>query len=305
MSETELLNWTVRDLRKFGREFLHRKLDENNLDVLGLEADLLLAKVLDFSKESLYSHSENQASDIQFAKYNSLLQRRSMHEPIAYILGCKEFYGYKYYVSSDVLIPRPETEALVEHVLRYMSERKGSVLLIDVGCGSGCIVLSIAAELSRISSSIFSLTHFLASDISFSALKIAYLNASLHNLSDRVDFVVGNLLSPLLSDSLSVSEVVIVANLPYVPDSEVLPEDVSCYEPHLALRGGEKGLDIIRQLIDQLGSLYAKNSFELKAFFEIGAGQYENVEAMLLEKGFSNICYHKDFQNIKRIVEVN
>ncbi|ACZ42338.1 modification methylase, HemK family [Thermobaculum terrenum ATCC BAA-798] len=203
-----------------------------------LDSELLLASVLGIDRTSLLANLNQEVSLPDQEKFLGLVERRSRHEPIAYILGYKEFYGRLFCVSRSVLIPRPETEMLVDLAKKLAT--KGAVVA-DVGTGSGAIAISIAIERPDVK--------VVATDISHDALDVARRNVQKHGVQDRVFLLQGNLLDP-------VHEMVdmVVANLPYIPESEAdsLQPDVILWEPRTALFGGEDGLEYIRELLGQL-----------------------------------------------------
>ncbi|MBC7252197.1 MAG: peptide chain release factor N(5)-glutamine methyltransferase, partial [Anaerolineae bacterium] len=204
-----------------------------------LEAELLLAHVLSVERAYILAHPEHNLSPAESARYRQLIHRRAQHEPLAYLLGHQEFYGLDFYVSPAVLIPRPETELLVEEALaaaRTSSSRPWCVA--DVGTGSGAIAVSLAVHVPH--------ARVYATDASAEALAVAEENCRRHGVSERVILLQGHLLSPL-------PEAVdcIVANLPYVSHAEwdSLPAEIAVYEPRAALDGGPDGLKYIGELL--------------------------------------------------------
>lgn len=186
--------------------------------------------------------------------------RRARHEPVAYIVGEREFFGRPFRVTPDVLIPRPETELLVSATLDRLTGRTGATpLVVDVGTGSGCVAVSLACELAGV--------RLVATDVSAAALEIARENARRHSVQNRIDLRAG----PLLG-GLEETPDVIVSNPPYIRDAErrALPPDVVEYEPHQALFAGPDGLDVIRPLIELAGRRLARGGWLI---VEIGAVQ--------------------------------
>lgn len=214
-----------------------------------LDAELLLAHILDQDRSWLYRYPDAALSHQQLDVFQHLLQRRAAREPVAYIIGRKEFFALDFWVNQHVLIPRPETELLVEtalefvnHSLRIAGHIKSDFLVADIGTGSGCIAVSLAKYVPQ--------AKIVAVDLSNQAIEVARQNAARHLVSDKVSFVVGNLLAPLAAPVD-----MIVSNPPYVSRSELvapttMPE-VAQYEPRLALDGGERGLTKIAQLLKQ------------------------------------------------------
>jgi len=225
----------VVELLQKGTSFLHER--RTGL----LESEILLAHVLGVGREYLISHSDEDV-DADFVKlYDSYLDRISDGEPLAYIIGEKEFYGLDFYVDERVLIPRPETEALVEEALNFLDGGSGKVL--DVGTGSGCMAVSIAKGCDAVD--------VLALDLSEEALEVARLNVDQHGVEDRVQLAVSDLL-----DVLDENEQfdVIVANLPYIGEvrNRVVDDSTLKYEPKMALFGGEGGLELYERMFEEM-----------------------------------------------------
>jgi release factor glutamine methyltransferase len=212
-------------------------LAQQGLEEASLEAELLLIHFLGISKEYLFSHGEEQVSAAEADAYRGLLDRRTRREPLAYIIKEREFFGQSFYVDERTLIPRPDTETLVEEGLRLAD---GAGVIADIGTGCGAIAMSLAGRLPQ--------ARVYATDISLGALQVASANRSLHGLQEQVHLLWGDLLAPL-PEPVDL----IVANLPYIP-SAVLPTlepEVSRFEPRLALDGGEDGLEQICRLLQQ------------------------------------------------------
>lgn len=220
----------------------------------------------------------------------ALVQRRTRGEPVAYLTGEREFYGRPFIVNSDVLIPRPETELVVDLALaRIDAAREERALRVaDIGTGSGCIAVSVAAERTSV--------RLVATDVSPAALAVATANAARHLVGSRIDFrhtaSLGN------ASGLDI----IVTNPPYVPrrDENTLMRDVRDFEPSLALFGGDDGLDVIRAIVpDAFGALRPAGAL----IMEIGAEQFDNVSALFAAAGFVCIAPHRDLAGLIRVVE--
>ncbi len=219
-----------------------QRLEEAHIDTARLDAQVLLAHVLGVGRSWLFAHYEHILTPDQAEDYMDLVVRRVAHEPVAYLVNHKEFYGIDLYVDPRVLIPRPETERLVDQVLSEATIRDASHLIVaDVGAGSGAISLAVAANAPN--------THLYALDISADALTVARKNVARHNLADRITLMRSDLL-----DALPERADIVVANLPYVTsdDYAALEPDVRNYEPPGALVGGPLGLDAITRLLSQL-----------------------------------------------------
>lgn len=219
-----------------------RLLESIGSDEAPLEAELLLRHALSVDRVHLYQRLNNDLTRRQERRYHRLLDRRRAHEPTAYITGHREFFGLEFEVGPAALIPRPETEVLVEIVIDFIQRRYASqgVSVADVGVGPGTIAVALAHTLPNID--------VIATDTSKRALKLAERNAARHGVAGQIAFVHGNLLSPL-SEPVDV----IASNLPYVrtSDWEALPPEIRDYEPRAALDGGADGLRHVRRLLKQ------------------------------------------------------
>jgi release factor glutamine methyltransferase len=253
-----------------------------------LEAQVLLAHALGLSHAQLLARPESPLSPAELEGAQSILDRRLKREPTAYILNRKEFYGRDFYVDRRVLIPRPETELLVERALDMARGLEGEVMIAEVGTGSGAVAISLALELPR--------AHLFALDISPEALEVAGMNSRKYGVDGQVRLIQGDMLSPLPGPVH-----IVVANLPYVPDRAQLPPEL-LYEPALALRGGPDGLDAPRAFLLQVAPrLRDGGSFLL----EIGAGQEREVRKLVLARfPEARVSFFPDLGGIPRVVEV-
>ena len=255
-----------------------------------LDADLLLAHVLHLAKEALYTHLEEPLSPDEEARYDALIARRAAGEPVAYLRGYKEFFGLRYAVDRRVLIPRPETEVLVEAVLAYL-RRSGRSRVVDVGTGSGAIAIAIAVSDPR--------AQVIATDVSADALAVARANADAHGVADRVQFRTGDLLASIDETSDAVA-----ANLPYLRDEAVdrwTGERTSlAFEPHIAVVAGTDGLALVRRCIDDLPRVLAPGG---AAFFECDPPQSDTVRALLGAKIGGATRVIPDLTGAPRVVE--
>lgn len=270
------------------------KLSTANIEDAFLEAELLLCHVLRVSKAELHSEPERVLSPAETRELQHLVPRRLHLEPLAYILECCEFYGIDFYVNQHVLIPRPETELLVEEAIEFAHQNfpLGRQLAIaDIGTGSGAIAVSLALALPQ--------AMIYATDISASALWVARTNCQRHKVDGRVTLLCGNLLEPLPG-----RVDMVVANLPYVRsrDLKTLSHEIVRFEPMTALAGGEDGLAKIRCLLDQLpGRVYPRGCLLL----EMGQGQAEAVRS-LINSHFpqANTRSIPDLSGIARVIKV-
>jgi release factor glutamine methyltransferase len=247
------------------------------------DAELLLLHATGRDRAFLLTHPDTELTPAQQATYEQSLARRAQHEPIQYITGEQEFYGLTLRVTPDVLIPRPETEHLVEALLARIPH-DAPLRIADVGTGSGAIAIALAHKLRRAA--------ITALDISAPALKIARENAERHNVADRIRFLESDLLIAVVREKFDV----IVSNPPYIPESEVLEPQVRDFEPPIALYAGKYGLDIYRRLIPQ-----ARQALDLDGWLlmEIGHDQSEDL-IELLHLGFAS-DFVPDLQGIPRV----
>ncbi len=229
-------------------------------DTPRLDAEVLLAHALDRDRAWLYAHPEQILSPHQLDVYQTLVSRRARREPVAYLTGHKEFFGLEFIVTPDVLIPRPESEQLVELALHWVAATSPSPIIADVGTGSGAIAVTLAVHLPQ--------AHVVATDTSPDALVVAQRNAACHGVGDRVRYVQGDLLAPLAGRYTYF----IVANPPYLSQTELAaaPPEVACWEPRAALDGGPDGLFVIRHLLAMAADRWHPDSALL---VEIGASQ--------------------------------
>ncbi len=204
-----------------------------------LDAQLLLGHSMGVSRTWVIGHTHDVITPNVFKNFQSLISQREMGVPLPYILGWWEFYGRRFRVSEEVLIPRPETELLVEVAINYLTQNSARQFVLDIGTGSGCIAISLAAEMSRL--------EILATDISRNALGLAKENAVKHGVSERIHFVQMD-----LSTGVSAQPDVVCANLPYIPGEQLQNLEVANWEPSIALDGGVNGLSQIIDLLDDL-----------------------------------------------------
>jgi release factor glutamine methyltransferase len=233
-----------------------------------IDAELLLAHCLGKDRTALYRDALDRLTPQQEDSFLALLERRGKGEPLAYITERKEFMGNEFFVKPGVLIPRPDTELMVEKVAELYTDRQ---TLVDVGTGSGAIAISLALLLNW--------KQVYAIDISSAALEVARHNALRHGLEERIAFIQGDLLTPILKiKDLEID--FITANLPYIPTGEIpgLMADVRDYEPLLALDGGQDGLDFYRRLIFQAREILKPGTYLL---MEITSGQGEILERIM------------------------
>lgn len=256
-----------------------------------LSVEVLLAYCLDLEKEDLFMEPGRIVSPAEENRFVSLFERFIMGEPVAYLTGKKEFYGLDFDVDGNVLIPRPETELLVEKVLSVVPEKGAGVKILDVGTGSGCIAISLAKSLPYAS--------ITATDISAPAIEVAKKNALKHGVDSRINFVVTDLM-----ENIDGPFDFVVANLPYIGKEKFnfVSREAEKYEPHVALFGGEDGLRLYDKLFRQLNSLKWRPRFFMGEF---GFLQGDEMRRILSEHfGGSGKEILKDYASIERIFVV-
>lgn len=259
-----------------------------------LDAELLAAKVLGCNRAGVIARKDDYLSAEQRASFEALVKRRSNHEPVAYITGFREFYGREFTVSPAVLVPRPETELLVDLALQYLRQvtsSSQSFQVIDLGCGSGAIGLTVAVELG---------VPVVLTDISTDAIEVAETNAKALGVFDKVKFVESDLLAFLHGETIAgMDELVILANLPYISTSETLPKDVADFEPHSALFAGPDGLHEIGRLLLQAAPYRPK----VRIFLEHGHGSRFAIKQLAQSAGFK-VATYDDLAGKERVLEV-
>jgi release factor glutamine methyltransferase len=261
------------------------------------ESGSLLARVLQRDRSFILSHAEDPIGSEQLERFRDYVERRAQGEPMQYITGHQEFFGLDFEVTRDVLIPRPETELLIESALKLATEHKGPPFICDVGTGSGCLAITLLHQLREIPGA-----RAVAIDISPAALAIAKRNAVRHSLSEQIDFVVSDCFASLDSKNPRQSLFdLIVSNPPYVEERDLagLQREVRDYEPRLALAGGPDGMVIIRRLLLEAGNFLKAGGHFL---FEIGFNQSSVVDQLIDRDKWNLLEIHPDLQGIPRIV---
>ena len=276
----------VLDLMNLGaNELLQKKIISFKLD-----SELLLSKILNKNREEILINLDQEISQRYLSKYKELINRRSRHEPIAYILEEKEFWSKIFIVSSDTLIPRPETELMVERIVKIFKEKK--IFILDIGTGSGCILISLLSEIMN--------SKGIGIDISKKALIIAKKNSVKHKVQNRIKF-----LNKTINSKFYQKFDLIVSNPPYIKSGEIknLQEDIKQYEPRIALDGGNDGLDLIKKVIYK-----TKYILKVKGMLalEIGNEQFKKVSKILIKENFKIEHIIKDYKdNIRCIISTN
>lgn len=272
----------ISELINKGSKFLKN----NNIPSYLIDAELILSKSLDISREKFLSLDDTNVEDKIISNFNKLIARRVKKEPIAYIFEKKEFWSLDFIVNKDTLIPRPETELLIECLVKYYKNKK--IFILDIGTGSGCIILSILKELKK--------SKGIGIDVSKKAIKVASKNAKNLRLQARSKFIKRN-----LHEFNSYMFDLIVSNPPYICSHELknLSEDIKKYEPRLALDGGNDGLDVVKKIIYKSKSILKRKGM---LALEIGYGQFKKVSPILKFNGFKIKFIIKDYHNNIRCI---
>ena len=277
---------TPNKLIKAGSNFLKH----NNIKSYAIDSELILSNISGQPRENFLLNSNFKLSKFQIESFNNLILRRALKkEPIAYLLKNKEFWSIKLNIDKDVLIPRPETEILVEKLIKYFKGRNPFIL--DIGTGSGCIIISLLQELKK--------SKGIALDISNKAIKIAKINSKINNTFKRIKFV-----NSCISNLNNYKFDLIVSNPPYIINRDIkrLSDDIKNYEPRSALDGGNDGLDVMRKVIYKSRKILKINGM---LALEIGNGQYKKVSQILKLNKFREKFFIKDFRdNIRCIFSV-
>ncbi len=276
---------TVLESIKLSTEFLEKK----GIESPRLNAELLLAEILNCKRLDLYLKFDQPLKEKEVDRYRGWISRRGKFEPLQYIIGKIEFYGLTMKVTPDVLIPRPETEILVEEVLNYCKDKNG-LKILDIGTGSGNISIALSKYLNEVDVA--------AIDISEKAIQVAKENAAFNEVDRKIRFMISDINN--YSAALEMFDLA-VANPPYVSMEEYwnLQNEITQYEPDVALTDSNDGLNYYRKIAAQ-AKLFLKSSG--KIFMEIGKGQREDVLRILSENNFIDIQFVKDLQQIDRVV---
>ncbi len=287
---------------KYALKLGQQKLKDKNISSAILDAEVLLARSFsnkNINRAWLYINLNKELNKTVYNKYICLIKRREKYEPIAYITGYKEFYGLNFYVNKNVLIPRPETELLVEEVLKNFLKtyklKPKNYTIAEIGTGSGCIIVALATKFKVQSSKL----KMYGIDISEETLKVAQRNARKHKVDKKIKFLKGNLLNPI-PEKMDL----MIANLPYVSENEMkkLPADIKNFEPEIALYGGPDGLNYYRKLLKQVDNYLVPCG---KIFLEIGYKQASLLKRLIKQNlPGSKIKIIKDYVHHNRIIKI-
>ena len=276
------------------RELVKKYKDLCALNNVPVETVMLyLVEITQKESYNLYMNYENEVSEELLVEFEKGMERILKHEPVQHVIGYSWFYGYKFLVSKDVLIPRPETEELVGYILQAIDNRfdcSTNLKVADIGTGSGAIAISLKKEIDKLDVS--------ATDISKEAIEVAKQNASLNEVD--INFMVGDMLEPFKNKESKLD--ILICNPPYIPSDEVLEDFVSEHEPHVALFGGEDGLKYYRRIFEECKTVLNPKSFMA---FEIGYNQKE-VLTLELNKTLPSVSFEflKDINGKDRMLFV-
>ena len=262
-------------------------LKNHNIHSHELDAQIILSNIMGVKRESLITNNEINISKKIMEKYDCAIKRRIKKEPIAYIIGKKEFWSEDFMVNHGTLIPRPETELLIYKIINFFKNKKINIL--DIGTGSGCILLSILKELN--------FSRGIGIDISAKAIQMAKVNSKNLNLFYRSKFKVIDL------NKFNIGKYdLIVSNPPYIPSRDIknLSKDITSYEPLTALNGGSDGLDLIKKVIYKSNHLLKRDGL---LALEIGHSQYQKVSCILRSNGYKEMSKEYDYnRNVRCII---
>lgn len=277
---------TVLEAIRLSTEYL----DKKKIDSPRINAELLLAHIIGCKRLDLYLAFDRPLTEPELNIYRGLIKRRASYEPLQYIIGTVEFYGLVFKVTPSVLIPRPETELLVEKIIKELSDKE-QLNILEIGCGSGNIAISLAYHLKQ--------AQIITTDISDAALNLAKENSQKLGVAERISFIRHNILT---DDLLRFSMFdLVVSNPPYVSlqSYSSLQKEIMGFEPRLAVTDESDGLTFYRIISEKVSGNIKKGG---KLFFEISHGQCDDVKSIMTKNNFSKIEVIKDYQNIERIV---
>lgn len=277
---------TILESIELSTEYLRKK----GIDSPRINAESLLASVLNCKRLDLYLAYDKPVSEDELGIYRNFIKRRASFEPLQYITGSVEFYGLNFKVNPSVLIPRPETELLVETILdQYKST--DNLKIFDIGSGSGNIAVSLAFHLPG--SNIF------ATDISTDALKLAIENSQLNSVEERIQFIHHDIITDSIKDLDEFD--IVVSNPPYVSEKDyfTLQNEIIKFEPKIAVSDFEDGLKFYKVICSRSDQFLKKSG---KLFFELSDGQQNDVEKIMQENNLNDIAVKKDYSGIERII---
>lgn len=284
--------WTVGQLL----DKTHHWLQDKGVEAARLSAELLLAQALGCERIGLYTNFDQEVPELVLARFRELVGLRAKHVPVGYLTGKAYFYSLEFKVNPNVLIPRPETELLVEQIITICrTSHFASPKILEIGTGSGCVVVALAKNLPH--------AVLAATDISATALEVAKENAQKHGLSERIEFAQGDIFEALNGEAGKPRAFDFIAsNPPYIGRDEIpeLPAEVRQYEPHVALLAGEDALTVHKRIVAGAKDYLAEGG---KLLMEMGYGQAEQAKKLLEESGYlTEVRTVRDLQGHERIV---
>lgn len=284
--------YTVSSLVQWADRMLH----EYGIDSPRLDAEIILTHLLNCRRIDLYTHPDKPIGQNEAISYQKVIQRRAQRAPLQYITHHAEFMSLNFYVDERVLIPRPETELVVEAVIKRSQalSREKEIVIVDIGTGSGNIAVTLAKEIDN--------ARVFAIDISPDALAVARINAQRHGVLDKITFLCGDAFQPLAGHGIESNVNFIVSNPPYISSAEFddLQREVKDHEPYVALVSGQDGFQMFRHIIAHTLTWLRPGGFII---FEVGEKQAQPVERLFEDTGyFKNTAFMKDHQHIYRIV---
>ncbi len=274
--------YTIQDLLSWAQQIL----SEYSIANPRLDSRLLIGCALERPQEYIIAFPEQNVNKKQKIAFESMIHRRCQSEPVSRIIGKREFWGLEFYLSSATLDPRPDSETLIEAVIETIENLQKPLRILDLGTGTGCLLLSLLSELPNASG--------IGIDIAFEAIHTARKNAAFHHLNDRAKFTCNNWV-----DGIQEKFDWIISNPPYIPQSDILSlaPEVRLYDPLQALEGGTDGLSCYRELAQ---TLRARLNGDGHLALEIGQGQEDDVQAIFSNNGFENLRWVKDLSGITR-----
>lgn len=282
------------DILRLSTEYLKK----NNIEEARLNAELMLCEILNCDRINLYLNFEKPLSDEEKDKFRDFLKRRVKREPLQYILGKANFFGYSYLVNKNVLIPRPETEFLVEKVILFAQQNERELYnIIEIGTGSGCISISLSKELEKINKK----HKIFAIDSSDNAVELARKNSEINNIN-RENLTIKKL--DIFNEEINFEPFnIVISNPPYIPYEEFLnlPEEIRLFEPASALTDFEDGLKFYKRIFQ----LLLQNRNKCTCFLEIGHNQKLKLEELLTLYNLGNYVFEKDLNNQYRYLIIN
>ena len=287
-SQSKFPEWTISKLLKWTTSYFQ----SHDIDSHRSTAEILLAHTLGFKRIDLYLRYDQPLTIDELSIFKTYIKRRINREPVAYIVETKEFWSMDFAVAKDVLIPRPETECLVESALSLPELGHGPKRILELGTGSGAIILALASERPEYI--------YFASDRSVEAVKLALMNAKFHHLDVKVNFFTGDWLEPLKNTGQLFD--MIISNPPYIRTSDIpnLQPEIYKHEPFTALDGGKDGLDSIKKIILQAHAFLVKKGILL---LEIGHDQKDQIKEIIDDCGnYEDVVFKKDYSSYYRTV---